>query len=258
MNELAGRVALITGGASGIGEATAYQLAEEGAHIVIGDLNEEGAERVAKTIEQQGGHASSVGMDVSQATDNNNLVETALHAFGRVDMGVANAGLAQAATPIEAVSQDIISRLLFVNIAGVIGLAQVLAPVFKDQKAGVFVATASTAGVRPRPGIQVYSSTKGAVIALIRALALEWAPFGIRACAISPVATDTPMLPQFHGPASAAQDDIASIHQSFRQTIPLGTLATPKDIAEGILFLVSDRARLITGTVLEVDGGRNI
>lgn len=258
MNELAGRVALITGGASGIGEATAYRLAEEGAHVVIGDLNEAGAERVVTTIEQQGGRARSVVMDVSQAVDNSNLVETALNVFGRVDMGFANAGLAQAATPIEEVPQEIISRLLSVNIAGVMGLAQALAPVFKTQKAGVFVATASTAGVRPRPGIQVYSATKGAVIAFIRALALEWAPFGIRACAISPVATDTPMLPQFHGPASAANDDIASIHQSFRQTIPLGTLAAPKDIAEGVLFLVSDRARLITGTVLDVDGGRNI
>ncbi len=151
-----------------------------------------------------------------------------------------------------------IHKLLAVNLEGVIGLAQAVATQFKQQRSGVFVATASTAGVRPRPGIQVYSATKGAVIALVRALALEWAPFGIRVCAVSPVATDTPMLPQFKSAAGSASSDDALIAESFRQTVPLGRLAQPRDIADAVCFLASDRARMMTGTILDVDGGRNI
>lgn len=256
--ELENRVAVVTGGASGIGEATAYRLAQDGCHIVVGDLNEEGAVRVVSTIEQQGGKARAVVMDVLATTDSNRLVESALTYFGRIDIAYANAGIAQPATPIEEMTDDTIDRLLNINFRGVVALARSVAQPFKKQRAGVFVATSSTAGVRPRPGLQVYSATKGAVIALVRALALEWAPFGIRACAVSPVATDTPMLPLFQGAAGADTGDAESILESFRKTVPLGVLAQPRDIAEAVLFLVSDRARLMTGTILDVDGGRNV
>ena len=186
------------------------------------------------------------------------LVDKTLKKFGRLDIACANAGIPQGAMPVEEVSDSQIEQLLSINIRGVVGLAQAVAPAFKSQQSGVFVATASTAGVRPRPGIQVYSATKGAVIAFVRALALEWAPYGVRACAVSPVATNTPMLPQFQSAAGNREEDVSTVLESFRKTVPLGRLADAEDIAEAIGFLVSDRARMMTGTVLDVDGGRNL
>lgn len=253
-----GRVALVTGGASGIGRATAERLAELGAALVVADLDDAGAIAVAGTIQSRGGQALAVKLDVGRRDDSVLAVDRALKEFGRLDIAFANAGIPQAATPVEDVASDDIERLLAVNVKGTIHLAQATAPLFKSQQSGVFVATASTAGVRPRPGIQVYSATKGAVIAFIRALALEWAPFGIRACAVSPVATDTPMLPQFQAAAGSTANDPEAILESFRKTVPLGRLASPQDIAEAVCFLSSDAARMLTGTILDVDGGRNL
>lgn len=256
--EFQGRVAVITGAGSGIGEAAARMLSERGASVVLGDIDLSGAEAVAASIRSDGGKAQAVKTDVSSPDDNAKLVEAALRAFGRVDVAFANAGIPQGATPLEDVAVDEIMRLLSVNIAGVVLLARAVATHFKTQQSGVLVATASTAGVRPRPGIQVYSATKGAVIAFVRALALEWAPFGARVCAVSPVATRTPMLPQFQAAAGSVDGDSDAIMESFRKTVPLGRLARPQDIAEAVCFLASDRANMMTGTIMDVDGGRNI
>ena len=177
-------------------------------------------------------------------------------AFGRLDIAFANADVSESATPIEDVSLELVDLLLAVNLRGPILLAREAARVFKAQRAGVFLATASTAAARPRPGLQVYSATKGAVVALVRALALEWAPYGARACALSPVATDTPMLTRFHGSAAASAEDEDAIRENFRRTVPLGRLAKAEEIADAAVYLASDRAAMITGTVLDVDGGR--
>ncbi|NMP23648.1 SDR family NAD(P)-dependent oxidoreductase [Sulfobacillus harzensis] len=256
--EFDGQVAVVTGGASGIGRATAERLAELGAAVVVADIEMRGAESVARSIQESGGKAIAIGLDVRRKEDNVSLVERTVSHYGKLDIAFANAGIPQAATPLEAVDGNDIERLLDINIRGVVYLAQAAAPVFKSQKAGVFVATASTAGVRPRPGIQVYSATKGAVIAFVRALALEWAPYGVRACAVSPVATDTPMLPKFQAAAGSTTDNPDDILEAFRKTVPLGRLAQPGDIAEAVCFLASDRARMLTGTILDVDGGRNL
>ncbi len=257
-NELQDRVAVITGAASGIGEASAHRLAQEGARVIVADIDADGAERVAAEIERQGGLAVPFSMDVSGYGDNARLVQEALDRFGRIDIAYANAGIAQASTNLEDMSEDVIDRLISINLRGVVSLARAVARPFKSQRRGVFVTTASTAAMRPRPGLQVYSATKGALIAFVRALALEWAPYGVRACAVSPVATDTPMLPLFKAAAGKVMDDPKEILESFRQTVPLGVLAQPEDIAQAVCFLVSDRARLMTGTILDVDGGRNI
>lgn len=256
--ELEGKVALITGAASGIGAASGLRFAAAGASVVLADRNLEGAQAVARRVRDMGGQALAVGMDVRSEGDNRRALQQALEAFGRLDVAFANAGVPESATPIEEVSMEQIDLLLGVNLLGPILLARAAAPVFRAQRSGVFLATASTAAARPRPGLQVYSATKGAVVALVRALALEWAPFGARACAISPVATDTPMLVRFHGSAAADAPDEAAIHEAFRRTVPLGRLAKPEEIADAAAYLASDRAAMITGTVLDVDGGRNI
>lgn len=256
--ELAGRVALITGAASGIGAASAVRFAAAGARVVLADRNREGAEAVARQLRDAGAQAVAVGMDVRSEEENRRGVAVALESYGRLDVAFANAGVPESATPIEEVSLEQIDLLLGVNLLGPILLARAAAKVFRQQRSGVFLATASTAAARPRPGLQVYSATKGAVVALVRALALEWAPFGARACALSPVATDTPMLVHFHGSAAAAAEDEAAIHEAFRRTVPLGRLARPEEIADAAAYLASDRAAMMTGTVLDVDGGRNI
>jgi 3-oxoacyl-[acyl-carrier protein] reductase len=137
-------------------------------------------------------------------------------------------------------------------VKGVFLGAKYAAPVMKRQKAGVFLATASTSAIRPRPRVQCYTASKGAVIAMVKSLALELAPFGVRALALAPVATETPMLPTFMG--KPAVDDEGRAR--YIATIPLGRLNTPEDLAKAALFLVSDDAAMMTGTCVEVDGGR--
>ncbi len=145
-------------------------------------------------------------------------------------------------------------RIMAVNVKGVFLGVKAVAPVLKRQKAGVILVTASTSAIRPRPGVQCYSASKGAVVSMVKSLALELAPFGIRVVAIAPVATETPMLPTFMG--KPAVDDESRAR--YIATIPLGRLNTPEDLAKAALFLASDDAAMMTGTCVEVDGGRCI
>ncbi|HXG15738.1 MAG TPA: SDR family oxidoreductase [Calidithermus sp.] len=252
--KLEDRVAIVTGAASGIGAASALAMAAEGARVVVADINEAGAKATVERIERAGGRALAVACDVTRAADNQAVVERALAAFGRLDIFFANAGVPQWKQDVEAVDEATFDRIMAVNVKGVWLGARAALPVMKRQRRGVFLITASTAALRPRPGGQVYAASKGAVLTFAKALALEAAPHGVRVVALAPVATHTPMLPVFMNKPAVDEEGLAR----YVATVPLGRLNQPEDVARVAVFLASDDAAMITGSWVAVDGGRCI
>jgi 3-oxoacyl-[acyl-carrier protein] reductase len=248
------KVAIVTGAGSGIGAAAAVAMAAEGARVLVADVNEAGAKTTVQRIEGAGGQAIALTADVTRAADNQALVERATAAWGRLDVFFANAGVPQWKTDVEEVDETTFDTIFDVNVKGVYLGAKYALPVMKRARRGVFLITASTAAIRPRPGGQIYAASKGAVVTLAKALALEVAPHGVRVVAIAPVATHTPMLPTFMGTQHVDAEGLAR----YEKTVPLGRLNQPEDIANAAVFLSSDEAAMITGSVLEVDGGRCI
>lgn len=248
------RVAIVTGAGSGIGAASAVALAAEGARVLVADINEAGAKATAQTIEAAGGQAIAMTADVTRAADNQAIVERAMAAWGRLDVFFANAGVPQWKTDVEEVDDRTFERIFDVNVKGVFLGAKYALPVMKRARRGVFLITASTAAIRPRPGGQIYAASKGAVVTLAKALALETAPHGVRVVAICPVATHTPMLPTFMGKQQVDAEGL----ERYEKTVPLGRLNQPQDVANAAVFLASDEAAMITGSTIEVDGGRCI
>ncbi len=245
-------VAVITGAGSGIGRASATAFAGEGACVVVADLNAAAARETRDAIASTGGSAHSVGVDVTDRAEVERLVAETLERFGRIDVMFNNAGIPQAYTLAEDSSDDLFDRIMAVNVKGVFNGCRAVIPRMKAQGGGVSLNTASTAGIRPRPGLAVYNASKAAVISLTRTLALELAPHHIRVVSICPVATDTPMLPTFLGA------DLEHGRERFIATIPWGRLNQPEDLARAAVFLASADAEMVTGTAFEVDGGRDI
>jgi len=256
MGKLQGLVAVVTGAGSGIGRASAVEFAREGARVVAADLNAASAAETADQILSAGGQAESVEVDVTQQAQIERMVRTAVDKFGRLDVLYNNAGLPQAFTRFEDSTDALYDRIFDVNVKGVFYGCRAAIPQMKAQGGGVILNTASTAGIRPRPGLAVYAASKGAVITLTKALAIELAPHRIRVVSICPVATDTPMLPSFIGVEQGA--DEAEGRRRFIGTIPWGRLNKPEDIARAAVFLASADAEMVTGTAFEVDGGRDI
>lgn len=252
--KLKDRVAIVTGAGSGIGAASALALAAEGARVVVADVNETAAKAIVEKIERQGGQGLALHVDVARAADNKALVERAVATFGRLDVFYANAGVPQWKSDIEEVEEQVFDRIFAVNVKGVWLGARYALPVMKRQRRGVFLITSSTSAIRPRPGGQTYAASKGAVVTLAKALALEAAPHGVRVVAIAPVATHTPMLPTFMNKQAVDAEGLAR----YEATVPLGRLNQPEDIARTAVFLASDDAAMITGSCVEVDGGRCI
>jgi 3-oxoacyl-[acyl-carrier protein] reductase len=253
MPRLQGLVAAITGAGSGIGRATALEFAREGARVLIADVQRDAAEETTSQVRALGGQAECVQADVTRYEQVQAMVQTAVERFGRLDVLLNNAGVPQVFTPLEDTPDEVFDRIFAVNVKGVFYGCRAAIPQMQRQGGGVILNMASTAGIRPRPGLAAYNASKAAVITLTKTLALELAPHRIRVVSICPVATDTPMLPAFIG----AQDE-AEGRQKFIATIPWGRLNRPEDLARAAVFLASSDAEMVTGTALEVDGGRDV
>lgn len=248
---LAGKVAIITGAASGIGLATAQRFVREGARVVVVDLDEQ---KVAQVVHDLGAQQTlGFGADVTNEQRITQLVMATVARFGKVDIYYNNAGVPLSATPVEELELATWQRIMDVNATALFIATKAVIPQMKQQGGGSILVTASIAGVRPRPGLSAYCTSKGAAIVLTKALAIELAPFNIRVNAICPVATNTPMLEQF-GFGATREEAV----QRFAETVPLGHLIEPDDVAQAALYLASDEARNVTGITLDVDGGRGI
>src|SRR5215218_5133339 len=249
MKRLEGKVALVTGAGSGFGQGIAETFAREGAKVAIIDINEAAAKSAAEKI---GPAAIGLAADVSKAADVNAAVEKTVAAFGKLDIVVNNAGISHRNRPMLEVEEDEFDRVFAVNVKSIYLFARAAVPLMQNQGGGVIINVGSTAGLRPRPGLTWYNSTKGAVHTMTKSMAVELAPNRIRVCALAPVAGETPLLATFMG------EDTPQKREQFVNSIPLGRFSTPQDIANAALYLASDEASMITGVVLEVDGGRCI
>ncbi len=247
---LKGKVAIVTGGGSGFGEGIAKRFVEEGCKVVVNDINADGGERVAAEIKSSGGEAAFTKGDVSKDADWAAMLKFSLDTFGDLDIVVNNAGITHRNQPMLEVSENDFDRVFAVNVKSLFHSTRNIVPHFRNRGGGVFITIASTAGVRPRPGLVWYSGSKGAAITTSRSMAVELAPDKIRVNVVNPVAGDTPLLPQFMGA------DTPEIRAKFVATIPLGRFSQPLDIANACLYLASDEAEFITGACIEVDGGR--
>jgi 3-oxoacyl-[acyl-carrier protein] reductase len=241
---LTNKLAIVTGAASGFGAGIARRFAEEGARVVVSDIDAKNGARVAKEI---GG--TFVEADVTKGEDWARLVRSAGPAL---DIVVNNAGWTHRRKPYLEVTEQEFDRVYAVNVKSVYLSALHAVPVFRKRGGGCFVNIASTAGIRPRPGLTVYNSSKGAVIVLSRSMAAELGPDRIRVNCVNPVfSPDTALSADFAG---GALTDEAK--KAFLATIPLGRFSTPLDVANACLYLASDEASLVSGVCIEVDGAR--
>jgi len=249
MGRMDGKTALITGAGSGFGEGIARKFVEEGARVIVADIDDDAGARVAGSL---GESARFVHADVSRDADMAAAVDAAVDRFGRLDILVNNAGYTHRNAPMLEVTEAEFDRIYAVNVKSIYLGAVHAVPLFRRQGGGVILNIASTAGVRPRPGLTWYNGSKGAVITLTKSMAVELAPDAIRVCALNPVAGETGMLHLFMG------EDTPERRAQFQSTIPLGRFSQPRDIANAALFLCSDEAEFLTGVCMEVDGGRCI
>ncbi|MEO5702183.1 MAG: SDR family oxidoreductase [Casimicrobiaceae bacterium] len=247
---LEGKIAIVTGAGSGFGEGIAKRYAQEGARVMVNDINAAGGTRVVQEIEQSGGMAKFCAGDVGNDADVARLMAQTLDAFGGLHVIVNNAGTTHRNQPMLDVAESEFDRIYRVNVKSLFLTARHAVPHFRRQKQGAFITIASTAGVRPRPGLTWYNGSKGAAIVTSRSMAAELAPDNIRVNVINPVAGETAMLGEFMG------EDTPAMRAKFIATSPMGRLSLPSDIATAAVFFASDEAGFITGTCLEVDGGR--
>lgn len=248
--KLKDKVAIVTGAGGGYGEGIAHYFAEQGAKVVVADIRGDAAEKVAGDI---GAAAVACTADVTSGESTKAMVQAALDAFGKLDILVNNAGTTHKNQSMLLVDEATFDKVYAVNVKSIYHAAIHAVPVLEKNGGGVIINIASTAGVRPRPGLTWYNGSKGAAIAITRSMAVELADRKIRVCGINPVMGETGLTGQF-----LPGDDTPETRAKIVAGIPLGRMSRPLDIAKACGFLASDEAEFITGVLLEVDGGRCI
>jgi len=246
---LEGKVAIVTGGASGFGAGIVRKFLAEGASVMIADLNGDAAKTMADAI---GGEVRSCNTNVAKSADVEAMTSATLDAFGRIDILVNNAGTTHLPAPMEEVTEEDFDLVLAVNAKSVFLTAKHIVPLMKAQNSGAILNVASTAAVSPGPRLSWYNASKGWMTTATKAMAIELAAEGVRVNAINPVAGDTPLLKSFMG------EDTPEVRAKFLSTIPIGRFSTPEDMGNAACYLCSDEASMITGVCMEVDGGRCI
>ena len=241
------KIAIITGSASGFGKGIAKKFSEEGAKLVLADINKDELEKVAENLGQDFFH-----VDVASSNSMKKLSEYVLSKYKNIDIMVNNAGITHLPKPLEEVSEEEFDKVFSVNSKSVFFCGKFFVPHMKKNKKGSILNVASTAGLSPRPNLNWYNATKGWMITATRAMAVELAPFNVRVNSLAPVAGETPLLKSFLG------EDTPERRQAFLSTIPIGRFSTPEDLGNAACYLCSDEASMITGAILEVDGGRCI
>jgi len=250
MNRLADKVAIVTGAASGFGAEIARTYVAEGAKVAVADINAEGAKAIAAPL---GDSAIAVTCDVTRRADIDALVAQTIKRFGTIDIVVNNAGWTHKNQPLLDVTEAEFDRVYATNVKSIYHMTFAIVPIMRKKRSGVILNIGSTAGIRPRPGLTWYNSSKGAVNLLSKSMAVELAPDGIRVNAICPVMGATGLLESFMG-----MPDTPENRKKFIATVPLGRLSEPRDVARAALFLASDEADFITGVEFPVDGGRTV
>ena len=249
---VANKSIIVTGSGGGIGEGIAKRLAAEGASVIVNDINTEAGQKVVAEIVAAGGTASFFAADVTKTDDVKALVQAAVQRYGRLDVMVNNAGWTHRNRPALEVSEDEFDKCYAVNMKSIYLSTIHATPVFRALGGGSFINIASTAGVRPRPGLTWYNGSKGAVITTSKSLAAELGPDNIRVNCINPVFNpDTGLSAEFAGGPLDEER-----RAKFRASIPLGRFSTALDVANAALYLASDEAAFISGICIEVDGAR--
>lgn len=248
MNQLEGKIAIVTGGAGGFGEGIVRLYAKEGARVVIADLNEQAGQRLAQEL---GASVRFVRCDVSRRADIDALVSSCVTEFGVPDIVVNNAGTTHANQPMLNVDESSFDLVFSVNVKSIYFMTHAVVPLMRQRKSGVILNVGSVAGIRPRPGLTWYNASKGAVNILSKSMAVELGPDNIRVNAICPVMGETGLLEKFMGVPDTPQN-----RAKFIATIPLGRMSRPSDVAAAALYLGSDAGEFISGVEFPVDGAR--
>ncbi|PGH17890.1 hypothetical protein AJ79_00789 [Helicocarpus griseus UAMH5409] len=254
MGRLEGKVAIVTGAASGFGEAIARAFAAEGANVLVADIAVDSGKRVVQEIEAEsspGGAVVFVEFDCVSRKCWEDALELARERFGKLDIVVNNAGTTYRKKPSVEVTEDEFDKIIAVNIKSIYQSVAVIVPYFADRKSGVFLNTSSVAGTRVRPGQVFYGGTKGFVNTITQGLAAEYGPEGIRVNSICPLRGATGLLEMFSGVPDTPEE-----RARFALSVPLRRMSEPTDVAAAAIYLASDEASFVTGVNLPIDGGR--